>query len=86
MLVAVVCIGCIVGVATLRGYLLQEFGNAAEALDSVDQSYAIEVRTVNGVSIYRAYYEDPGRNQAEVEADLPACMELVAPVPERMEP
>lgn len=85
MLVAVVCVGCIVGVATLRGYFLQEFGNAAEALESIDQSYFIEVR-VDGNTVYTSSYEDAGANRPKVDSDLPACMEFVAPEPERMDP
>lgn len=75
LLVAVACVGCIVGLAALRGYLLEEFGNAAEALESVDQSYAIEVRLRNGAIVYGASYEDPESPRNRNLAALPACME-----------
>jgi len=85
MLVAAVCIGCIVGVVAMRGYVLQEFGNAAEALEHIDQSYAIEVR-VGDTTVYSAAYEDPGARRSDSDSDLPACMEFTAPVPEQAAP
>ena len=42
MLATIVAIGAVVGLATLRDQLVQEFGDVATALENLDQSFEAE--------------------------------------------
>lgn len=72
LITSIVCLGMIVGLATFRDQLVQYFGDAAVALENIDQSYSFTVGTVTSV------YADPGPNITDPAGDFPACMAIVA--------
>jgi Flp pilus assembly pilin Flp len=51
----IVVLGCLVAVTAVRTNIVQEFGDIANALETLDQSYSY---TVNGVA--STYADDPG--------------------------
>jgi len=69
-LVTIACLGMIVGLAHVRDQIVQEFGDAAVALDHLDQSFSVTI-TINGEDYVNAY-SDPGPNLVDEEGEPPA--------------
>lgn len=92
LLVVILGIGVIVGAVALRDQITQEFGDAAVALDNLDQSYSylIEIDT-NGDGTFDAQcfaeYDDPDPTLTDPGPNLaPADIEFIAPaVPDQRE-
>ncbi len=82
LLVSIVCLGSIVGLATVRDYVVQEFGDAAVAIDSLDQSYSVEIVINGNPPVYEAQYDDPGPSLTDPAGAPPACLQFTAPEPE----
>lgn len=82
LLVSIVCLGSIVGLATVRDYVVQEFGDAAVAIDRLDQSYSVEIVINGNPPIYQAQYSDPGPSLTDPPGTPPACLQFTAPEPE----
>ncbi len=82
LIVTIVCIGAIVGLATIRDYIVQEFGDMAVGIENLDQSYSytIEIDTdddmVADVTISTSY-EDPGTDLLDEDGEAPACLTFV---------
>jgi Flp pilus assembly pilin Flp len=85
LITAVVAMAGVVGLVQVRNQVTQEFGDAAVALDTLDQSftYTIQVDTLgNGSFAYTksAAYADPGPTLTDPADAPPACLVLnVAP-------
>jgi hypothetical protein len=54
LIMTIFVMGCLVGISALRTNIVQEFGDLANAVESLDQSYSY---TVNGVT--STYADDP---------------------------
>jgi len=66
---SIVCLGMIVGLASFRDQVVQYYGDAALALESLNQSYSFTVGTVTSKYNDVVTVSDPG--------GFPACIELV---------
>ena len=76
-LVVMVALGMIVGMSTLRNGITQQFGDVAQALETLDQSYSY---TVNGVE---STYADTNNLGDPTLFSAPAGMDLaIAGTPE----
>jgi len=69
LMVTILVIGIIPGISTLRDHIVQNYGDVAVALESLDQSYSY---TVNGVT---SEYIDPGKPEDKDE-EAPAGLDL----------
>jgi hypothetical protein len=91
LLTTIVILGAIVGLVTVRDYIVQEFGDVAVALDRIDQSYSYDLgRDLNA----DMDFTDPGEFQlicsftdTSILTDpldaAPACLDLtIAPAGE----
>ncbi|MFK7777713.1 MAG: hypothetical protein QM501_06275 [Gimesia sp.] len=72
LMITILVIGIIPGVATLRDHIVQNFGDLAVALESIDQSYSF---SVNGVT---SEYVD-SISVTDVSGDAPAGLDLTIP-------
>ncbi|MEX0794171.1 MAG: hypothetical protein WD045_13630 [Pirellulaceae bacterium] len=76
LLVAIACLGMIVGLVEIRNQVTQEFGDAAVALDNLDQSYSvlIEIDTddddIPDTVAYQADFDDPEPTLSDPDADI----------------
>lgn len=68
LLTTIVALGAIVGLVTLRDQIVQEMGDFADALESLDQSYSSSI----GV------YTDPGPFPSDTAGSPPACIAFTA--------
>lgn len=76
-LVVMVALGMIVGLSTLRNEITQQFGDVAQALEALDQSYSY---TVNNVT---SSYQDTNNLGTPTQFNAPAGMDLaIAGTPE----
>lgn len=69
LLTSIVVLGSVVGLVTLRDQIVQELGDMAIALESLDQSYSSSI----GV------YTDPGPFPTDPVGAAPGCLGLVNP-------
>ncbi len=93
IMLAVTVIGSIVGLATLRDHVVQQFGDAAVALDHLNQSYSFSFsRDGNGDGDFNddgdfnvsGSYLDDSPNLRDRAGQPPGCMNLsLGPSPER---
>lgn len=75
LITTMLVIGMVVGFAAVRTNIVQEFGDVAQALDRVDQSYSY---TVNGVT--SQYADTVDVPAAQTAGDEPAGLDVqVAP-------
>jgi len=87
LLVAIACLGMIVGLVQIRNQIVQEFGDAAVALDNLDQSYSVTVMidtTDNGTPdtvVYQAAFVDPPPTLIDPINGPPAGLEFLPPTP-----
>jgi Flp pilus assembly pilin Flp len=72
LMLTVVVIGMIAGLATVRDQLVQEFGDMAVALESLDQSYSMTINGVTTEFIDSTTLADPAD-------DEPACIDIEEP-------
>jgi len=78
LLITIACLGAIVGLVQVRNKVVQEFGDAAVALDHLDQSYEVTV-TLDGDVVYYAAFEDPGPTLLDPDGLPPAGLTFVPP-------
>ena len=57
LLTCLIAIGCVVGVASVRDQIVQQFGDMAVALESLDQSYSFSIVTPSATMT--SMYTDP---------------------------
>ena len=69
-LVVMVCLGMIVGMSNLRNGITQQFGDVAQALEALDQSYSYSVNNVTST------YTDTTVFAAPTQYNAPAGMDL----------
>ncbi|MEX1039616.1 MAG: hypothetical protein WDZ51_03225 [Pirellulaceae bacterium] len=91
LLVAIACLGMIVGLVEIRDQVTQEFGDAAVALDHLDQSYSVlvEIDTddddIPDTVVYQAAFADPEPTLSDPDADIggdpPAGLTFNSPTP-----
>lgn len=72
LLVTVVAIGAIVGLATFRDQIVQEFGDIAVGMESLDQSYSFTIGTET------SEYEDTN-DLTDPQDAAPACISVGEP-------
>lgn len=79
LMLAILGIGTVAGLAVFRNQVVQEFGDAAVAIDSLDQSYEVDIE-VSGNPVYHAEYVDPGLDPvlADNPNAAPYCIDLNA--------
>lgn len=87
LLVVLVCIGSIVGLTTVRDYVVQEFGDMAVGLENLDQSYSymIEIDTNNDMTpdiTIMCSFVDPATTLMDEDGEAPACITFTAPTAE----
>lgn len=76
LLVTIVVLGAIVGLATLRDQIVQEFGDVGIALESLDQSYSVVIE-VNGNIVYEAEFDDtPNPDAVDNPGAAPFCLTI----------
>jgi Flp pilus assembly pilin Flp len=73
LLVTILALGAIVGLTTFRDQVVQELGDLATAIDSLDQSFSAGVL---------GSYADPGPMFADPAGDEPACLSVTEPASE----
>ena len=91
LLTTIVILGAIVGLVSVRDYLVQEFGDVAVGLERIDQSYSYDIgRDLNA----DLDFNDPGEFQltcafpdtsvlTDPGGGAPACLDLtIAPTSE----
>lgn len=71
LLTAIVALGAIVGLATLRDQIVQEMGDLAIALENLDQSFSSATAT----------FVDPGPFPTDPVGAAPACLNILIPAP-----
>jgi hypothetical protein len=62
LMVTIVCVGAVAGLATVRDGVVQDLGDAAVALETIDQSYTVTMTfgTLQGGAIVKEFgYQDP---------------------------
>lgn len=75
LVLTMLVLGMVVGFSAVRTNLIQEFGDVAQALDAIDQSYSY---TVNGVT---SQFTDTPTYGPQVAGQPPAGLNVtVAPV------
>ena len=72
LIMTILILGMIPGIVTLRDHIVQHFGDAAVALDSLDQSYSY---SINGVT---SQYIDSS-SLSDGDGDAPADLDLTIP-------
>jgi Flp pilus assembly pilin Flp len=70
LLVVIVAFGAVVGLVTFRDQIVQEFGDLATAIDSVDQSFSAGSL---------GSYADPGPTFTDPLDAEPACLSVTQP-------
>lgn len=76
LITSIVCLGAIVGLASFRDQAVQYFGDAAVALESLNQSYSFTVGTVT------SKYVDPAPVVTDPVDAAPACIGIVDAITE----
>ncbi len=72
LMVTILVLGIIPGVVTLRDHIVQNFGDVAVALESIDQSYSFSVNGVTSEYVDTVTVMDP-------VGDAPAGLDLTIP-------
>lgn len=82
LLATIVALGVVVGVTTLRDQIVQELGDIAVALDSIDQSFTTSAYTINGMVFSGSTFTDVS-TLTDPAGSAPAGLDLgIAPSPE----
>lgn len=87
LLIAIACLGMIVGLTQIRNQIVQEFGDAAVALDNLDQSYSVTVMIDTNddgdpdTVVYQAAFVDPPPTLVDEDGEPPAGLTFIAPTP-----
>ena len=74
LLTAILIIGVVGGMVTLRDQVVQQFGDLAVALESLDQSYSFSVITPN--STVTSQYADPSSGLTDPDGAEPAGLNV----------
>lgn len=83
LIVVLLAMGVIVGAVALRDHLVQELGDAATALDQLDQSYSYEISIDpdgpggNPAIVHSASYQDPSPTLNDQPDEPPAGIVFV---------
>ncbi len=70
LLAVILCLGAIPGLSTVRNFVVQEFGDVAVSLESLDQSFSFTVGTTTN------QYTDPPTELEDPPDAAPACISL----------
>jgi hypothetical protein len=78
LITTVLVIGAIVGLSTFRDQLVQEFGDAALAVSSLNQSYSFSGATVGGFTVAGSIFTDTADDcdGADPPGSEPACISV----------
>lgn len=84
LMVTILCVGAIAGLTTVRDSVVQDLGDTAIALESLDQSYTVTMTfgTLQGGTIVREYgYEDlpPDASLQDLPGEAPHGIEICIP-------
>ena len=69
-LVVMVALGMIVGLTNLRNEITQQFGDVAQALETLDQSYSYTVNNVTSTYEDSTVFTPPVPNQSPAGIDI----------------
>ena len=69
LMMTILLLGLLPGIVTLRDHIVQEFGDMAVSLESIDQSYSFEVDGVTSEYVDTNTLTDP-------VGEAPACLDL----------
>ena len=75
LFVTIMTIGAVVGLATVRDAVMQQFGDISVAVENLDQSYTVDITFRNG-STQRFGWAD-GTSPTDVAGDPPGGIEIV---------
>lgn len=78
LFVTILTIGSVVGLATVRDGVMQEFGDIGVAIETLEQSYTVDITFRNG-STQRFGWDDPVDPPTDLADEPPGGIELVAP-------
>lgn len=86
LMVTILGIGAVAGLATVRDAVVQDLGDVAIALETLDQSYTVHMTfgNLHGPPFVRQYsYHDlpPGPDLADLPGEAPHGIEICNPVP-----
>lgn len=77
--VTILVIGGVVGLVTVRDAVVQNFGDIAVALESLNQSYTVNYTVASGTVVNFGYSDPPlAASLADVEGAAPYGIELCA--------
>jgi len=81
LLSTIVLLGMIVGLTTLRDQVVQELGDAASAVGTLNQSYSFAGTMIGAFSVAGSDYEDLTDfcEVPDTPASEPACISVQAP-------
>lgn len=77
LFVTIMAIGIVVGLATVRDAVMQQFGDISVAVENLEQTYTVDITFRNG-STQRFGWEDDAA-PTDVAGQPPGTIELVAP-------
>ena len=75
--VVIVVIGSIVGFATYRDHVVQQFGDIAVAMENVDQTYTVSITYSKGSTKNFGFVD--GTSPTDVAGDPPGGIEIAVP-------
>lgn len=79
LLVAILCLGIIPGLSAIRSHVVQEFGDVAVALQSLDQSYSFSLGSIGGVQLPgTSVYVDTPPTDGDPDGGAPAGISVGA--------
>mgnify|MGYP006275305993 CR=1 FL=1 len=78
LILTIVVIGVIVGLASLRDSVVQEYGDVAVLLDNLNQSVSAQVFDDGGNLVWESSYTDPGSTLVDDVDTEPACLTISA--------
>jgi hypothetical protein len=76
LVTTIVVIGVIVGLATIRDAVVQEYGDAAVLLDNLDQTVSVQVFDDGGNLVWEAQYLDNAATLTDPADAEPACLTI----------
>ena len=81
LITVLLVIGAIVGLSTFRDQLVQEFGDAALAVSSLNQSYSFSGATVGGFPVAGSIFTDTADDCDGLDpvGGEPACINVASP-------
>jgi hypothetical protein len=76
LLTTIVVIGAIVGLATIRDAVVQEYGDSAVLLDNLDQTVSVQVFDNGGNLVWEVQYLDNAATLVDDAGAEPACLTI----------